>query len=201
MDNVTRYPLCWPVGWKRNPLGGVRRSSFSSRGREITVYDATSRLERELGFLHAEDMILSTNLRTGLRGDPLSSQREPADRGAAVFFKLNKKDRVLACDVYTTVAGNIAALAAHIDALRRIERYGVGTMEQAFAGYDALPPPSEDNRPQWRRILGFKPETVVTAEDVKLNFRALAKAAIGNEERLVALNLARDQAMVELGYR
>jgi hypothetical protein len=33
------------------------------------------------------------------------------------------------------VADNIAAIAAHIDAIRRQDRYGVGTLDQAFAGY------------------------------------------------------------------
>jgi len=36
------------------------------------------------------------------------------------------------------VSDNIAAIAAHIEALRAQERYGVGTIEQAFAGYSAL---------------------------------------------------------------
>lgn len=208
-ENVTRYPLSWPMGWKRNQLGGVKRSAFSSHGRAITVYDATSRLSSELDRLGARDAILSTNLRTGLRGDPLSSQPEPKDPGAAVYFKLRTatpagagtvlREKVLACDLYTTVAGNIAAIASHIDALRRIERYGVGTMDQAFAGYDQLPPPSAENRPVWRAILGFRPEAQVSQDDVRVNFRALAKASIGNEERLKALNLARDQALAELG--
>jgi hypothetical protein len=180
-------------------LGGVKNPAFTSHGRKITVYDAITRLDAELERLRAEDSILSTNLRTGLRGDPLSSQGEPKDPGVAVYFKLNGHDRVLACDLYTGVAGNIAAIASHIDALRRIERYGVGTIEQAFAGYDALPPPGPENRPIWRAILGFKPDTTVTPDDVKVNHRALAKASIGNEERLRILNVARDQALVELG--
>jgi hypothetical protein len=191
--------LAWPVGWKRNTIGGVSRTPFRSGKGKVTVYDAITRLERELERLGADNPILSTNLRTGLRGDPLSAQPQPADRGAAVYFKLNGKDRVLACDVFTEVAGNIAAIANHIDALRRIERYGVGTMDQAFAGYDALPAPSAENRPMWRAILGFRPDTEVSVDDVRVNHRALAKASIGNDERLRVLNVARDQALVELG--
>ena len=33
---------------------------------------------------------------------------------------------------------NIAALAAHIRAIRSVENYGVGTLEQAFRGYQSL---------------------------------------------------------------
>jgi hypothetical protein len=63
-----------------------------------------------------------------------------------VYFKLHGKDRVLACDKWDRVADNIAAIAAHIDAIRRQDRYGVGTIDQAFAGYSALPPPGGTSR-------------------------------------------------------
>jgi hypothetical protein len=202
-DKVTRYPLAWPTGWKRNPLGGSKYTPFKSgkahyKGK-VTVNDAITRLEAELGRLGATDAVLSTNLRTGLRGDPLSGQPEPADRGAAVYFKLKGQDRVLACDTYTTVAGNVAAIANHIDALRRIERYGVGTLEQVFAGYDALPPPSDDNRPPWRQVFGIHPTATISPADVNLVYRARAKQVANDERALCILNLAREAAMRELG--
>ena len=75
-------------------------------------------------------------------------------------------------------------------------------MAQAGAGYVGLPPPSEDNRPAWRRTLGFKPMGKVTADDVNVNYKALAKASATNEVRLLEINLAREAALRELstGY-
>jgi hypothetical protein len=215
MTSPSKYPLAWPFGWKRNPLGGRRTSPFKSGRNKVTVYDAITRLERQLDLLHATDPVLSSNLRTGLRGDPLSNQPEPQDRGVAVYFKMRSTvrsrdsggevrsqelvDRVLACDVYTTTSGNIAAIANHIDALRRIERYGVGTLDQAFAGYDALPAPSANNRAPWRSIFGIHPTANITPEDVNLVYRARAKNVATNESALLTLNLAREDAMRELG--
>lgn len=195
--NPTRNPLAWPVGWPRSTE--LHNARFKSHGRDITISAAIERLELELQRLGATDTLLSSNLKLSLSGMPYSGQGEPKDRGIAVYFKLDGADRVLACDRYLSCAGNIAAIANHIDALRRIERYGVGTIAQAFAGYNALPPPSPENRPQWRKVLRFHPTAKVSAEDVKVNFRALAKNVATDETALRELNLARDAALQELG--
>jgi hypothetical protein len=197
MNEATRFPLSWPLGWPR--VSERVPSRFTSQRRDITIHGAIQRLEAELERLGATDAMLSSNLKLSLGGVPFSGQAEPKDAAVAIYFKLKGHDRVLACDRYTSASGNIAAIAAHIDALRRIERYGVGTIEQAFAGYAALPPPSDDNRPPWRTILGFKPNGPVTVDDVRVNYRALAKQAINDDMRLQVLNLARDQALRDLG--
>lgn len=197
MPDPTRNPLAWPTGWPRTT--DKERSRFTSHKRDITLSAGMQRLETELERLGATDVLLSSNLKLGISGVILSGQAEPRDNGIAVYFKLNDHDRVLACDKYLAAAANIAAIAAHIDALRRIDRYGVGTMEQAFAGYVGLPPPSADNRAPWRATLGFKHDAKVTASDVQINFRSLAKASATDEDRLRELNLARDAAFAELG--
>ena len=197
MTNPTRNPLAWPQGWPRSTE--LKAAPFRSHGRYITISAACQRLERELELLGATDPMMSSNLKLSLSGVPYSGQAEPKDRGVAIYFQLDGQDRVLACDRYLSCAGNIAAIANHIDALRRIERYGVGTIAQAFAGYNALPPPSEDNRPAWRETLGFRPDTKVTPADVNLNYRTLAKKDPTNEYRLLDLNLAREAALRELG--
>jgi hypothetical protein len=184
-------------------MGGNLRTRFKSYRSEVIVSKAIDRLQAELRRLGARDAVLSTNLRLGLRGEPLSGQPEPKDRGVAVYFKLKGKDRVLACDLWTSVAGNIAAIAAHIDALRRIERYGVGTLEQAFAGYDSLPAPGADNDPPWRKVLGLNGGPV-TEEQVSAAYRELAKVCHpdlqgGSHEAMAQLNRARDKGLAEIG--
>jgi len=215
-----RYPLSWPFGWKRTPAADRKASGFRETAMRTTTFynqqtlrqdikqlkgsklvsmrTACDRLEDQLERLGASDVIMSTNVELTIYGEPKGGRTNPSDPGAAVYFKLGGHDRTMACDKWATVPENIAAIANHIDALRRIERYGIGTLDQAFAGYTGLPPPSEDNRPAWRKTLGFKPMSTVTPDDVQVNFRALSKAAIGNADRQVELNLARDAAMREL---
>ena len=199
MPDPSRSPLSWPHGWPR--CDDLKSSRFKSHGRDITISAAIDRLENQLVRLGATDSLLSSNLKLGMTGVPLSGQAEPKDRGVAVYFKLDGADRVLACDRYLSCAGNIAAIANHIDALRRIERYGVGTVAQAFAGYAALPPPGAENRPPWRAMMEFGPNDRVTADVVQARYRSLAKLVATNEGALLNLNLARDAAMRELGVR
>jgi hypothetical protein len=221
MSEVTRFPLSWPLGWKRTPAREREAASFTetttvtrrewnvaeqrsvdvaSKGtKRVGLPTARERLTDQLGRLGAANGLVSTNLQLTSYGLPRAGMVEPADPGVAVYFELHGKDRVLACDRWSTVAGNIAAIAAHIDAIRRVDRYGVGTLDQAFAGYDALPAPGSDNRPPWRAVLGFPPDTPVTPEQVSLYYRSKAKEVATNEAALLQLNLARDAALQELG--
>jgi hypothetical protein len=183
----------------------VERSDYSAPRRwrrpakRITLPTARERLVSQLRWLEAKNALTSTNLQLTSFGLPRADRAPPADPGVAVYFELHGKDRVLACDRWETVADNLAAIANHIDAIRRVERYGVGTMDQAFMGYDALPPPSAANASPWRMTLGFKPGTVVTVDEVKLMYRTRAKVWATDEAMLKELNLARDAALRELG--
>ena len=79
----------------------------------------------------------------------------------------------MACDKWLEVRDNIGAIAKHIDALRGIDRWGVGSLEQAFRGYQQL----EDftQGVPWRRVLGFKDDQDVTLEMAEARFKELAK--------------------------
>ncbi len=218
-DGVTRYPLSWPVGWKRTAPAARRAAQFSRREQEyhtradgsrysysvkkdLSVFDATRRLSEELARLigDGKPFVLSTNMELRQDGMPRSDRRAPADPGAALYFKLRGQDRCLACDRYTTVAGNIAAIAAHIEALRAIERYGVGTLDQAFAGYTALPS-RVDDAIAWWDVLRIE-RSKATPETVAAAFRALALTHHpdrgGNTELMTKITLARDAALREL---
>jgi hypothetical protein len=204
-ERPTSYPLAWPLGWPRNRVR--QRARFSSDGgsKSVTISDGLRRLEAELKRLGVPDwnVIVSSNLVLGQRGMPLANQAEPRDPGVAAYFKLRGKDRVLACDRWYRTAENLAAIAAHIDAIRRVDRYGVGTLDQAFAGYTPLPPPGADNRAPWRAIFEFASDAVVTRDDIDRRFKALAMRLHpdrgGTQEGMAQLNQARDDAMREVG--
>lgn len=197
------YPLQWPFGWKRTPPHSRQRAKFAKVDtdalgykaiKELTVSQALDRLFRELELLHASSCVASTNIETRLDGTPRSDRRAPDDPGVAVYFKLHGHDRVLACDKWDRVADNIAAIAAHIDAIRRQDRYGVGTIDQAFAGYSALPPPASSSRPArpWHEVLGVRPNA--TLKEAEAEYRRRAKAAHpdygGSADRMAELNAA-----------
>jgi hypothetical protein len=206
MQNEASYPLAWPAGWPRTEPAKRRRAMFGTRAgaseriRELTVAEATERLQCELDRLAAGHPVLSTNLEARLDGRPRSGAWEPDDSGAAVYFTLKERRTVLACDRWLRVADNIAAIAAHVEALRGIERWGVGTLEQAFRGYQAI----EDLRAgvPWRRVFGIVGGEAVTLAQVETIFRARARETHpdrgGSHEAMAELNRALADARREL---
>lgn len=196
-DEAQRYPLAWPLGWPR--AKHRRHGAFRHQGRPITATAAVARLSDELQRLGAVNEVLSTNVRTRLDGSLRLNEGAVGDPGAAIYFTLKKAQRVLACDSYFTLADNIAAIAAHIEALRRIDRYGVGSLEQAFAGYAALPVNTAAN---WRDVFGFPEGSRPTLDAVNEKFVELARAAHpdagGTHEQMARLSEARAFARKEL---
>jgi hypothetical protein len=209
-----RFPLSWPSGWPRTPYGrrqhakfyGTKHVSYPGGGgytqkTDLSVGEAVGRLAVELKRLgvRSEDWLISSNLQVRLDGLPYSNQSNAPDPGVAVYFRLKKSDRVLACDAWHRVADNIASIAAHIEALRAIDRYKVGTLDQAFAGYTALPAKGST----WRTTLGFPPDAAVTVDEVDRAFRERARTSHpdvngGSHDAMASLTQARDEARREL---
>lgn len=171
------YPLRWP---SERPRSQERKQAlFRDGGRALTLTRARGRLQSQIGMMttvgHSyrfTETILSTNIRFTASGarDQNVSRRDPDDPGVAFYFKLDRHPHVLACDRWFTVADNIAAIAAHIAALRGQERWGVADLRQAFAGHVAPPLPDP-----WWVILGITrdaPKDAVTAA-----YRKMAKTA------------------------
>lgn len=207
-EEIERYPLSWPAGWPRTPPGKIERAKFGSRvtheggwsSRErITNYAARERLLDELSRLGAQGLVLSTNIPTRQDGLPYSNAKEPRDHGVAVYFRLRGEPRVLACDRWDRVADNMAALAAHIDAMRGQARWGVGSLDQAFAGYKALP--AVGARKAWHEVLGVVAHEATGT--VELRIRTLQREHHpdrgGNGAQMAEINAAADEFRRERG--
>lgn len=196
------HPLQWPQGRPRRPPGARKAAAFGKLGPrgyrvELTLADARGRLQGEIDLLRARSIVLSTNVELRLDGLPRSGQPEPKDPGVALYFDLGGKPHVLACDTYRRVADNIAALAAHIEATRKIERLGVATAAEMFAGFQALPAPGAT---PWWQVLAI-PQASGAAE-IEAAFRRLARERHpdrpgGSHDMMADLNRAREQGMKE----
>ncbi len=162
------YPLSWPVSWART---NYRRGSDFGRH---SIAECVDEITRQLKLLGATDIVISTNLRVRQDGLPYSNQAQPGDTGVAVYFKLRKADRVLACDRWIRVEDNMWSIAKHIDALRGQQRWGVGSVEQAFAGYAALPAAGQSSGESWWSVLDVA--ATASNDDVRAAYRAKVKA-------------------------
>lgn len=207
---IPRYPLEWPLGWKRTPSYQRKRANFGKRvasqpggyryKESLSVGDGMSRLLGELRRMGVGRITLSSNLRIKTDGLPYSQQaKQLDDPGVAVYFSLRGKALVLACDRWSSAADNMAAIAGHIEGVRASERYGVGTIEQAFAGYKSLP---ADTAANWRVVLGFPRESQPSRAQIDTAYKALAREKhpdVGGDDASMAhLNRARDYAYAEI---
>lgn len=192
------YPLRWPAD---RPRARARKPAlFRNDGRPLSLTVARKRLVDQVAALtphrakwRVTDVLLSTNIRFTASGarDQNVSRRDPADPGVAFYFDLDGRPHVLACDRWDTVQDNIAAIAAHIEALRGQERWGVADLRQAFAGHAALPPPEP-----WWEVLGVSRDA--SPGEVSRAYRAKATTAHpdagGNRTAWDRLNGAYEQA-------
>ncbi|MBU0516736.1 MAG: J domain-containing protein [Proteobacteria bacterium] len=185
------FPLHWPQGWPRTPANRRRRSQFAT-----PFSRARDGLLDELRLLGARYVTLSTNVGLRLDGLPYASRREPDDPAVAVYFELNGTPHVLACDKWDRVQDNTQAIRKHVEAIRGQERWGVGTLEQAFKGYKALPDPSQ--KPWWE-VLGVSRHDSLA--EIEAAYRRQARTTHpdhgGDPEAFKRLTVARDQARNE----
>lgn len=191
-DAITAYPLSWPPGKPRTPEKDRRYGQFGrqveTKGalsswkskRKVTVNEAIRRIRAQVTAytrrgrtwrIDPDDVIVSTNLRTRLDGLPYSNSKEPDDPGVAVYMELDDRPICIAVDTYKSVADNLAAVAAVLEALRALERHGSGLMEAAFTGFTALPAPGQVQALDWRRVLEYDGTDLAEA---KTRFRQLA---------------------------
>ncbi|MEI6418270.1 MAG: J domain-containing protein [Sphingomonadales bacterium] len=163
-----------------------------SRGTKTvaSIAVARQRLQEEIDRIGGRHVTLSTNVELRLDGQPRSDRAQPADPGAALYFQRTGKPVVLACDRWDRVADNIIAIAKHIEAIRGMERWGVGTTDQLFAGFEALPAPE-----QWWQVLGVAPTASV--DQIDAAWRDKARAAHpdqgGTDAAMARLNWAHDE--------
>lgn len=153
-DPIQSYPLAWPPRWPRTTARSEgkfnvveRRPDGSKGSRWLNVADAIKRVEYELGRLgiDRDEVVISTNIKPTLSGVPVGrGQGGIMDPGVAVYWRKGKQQRCMAIDRYTTVADNLAAIAATLEAMRAIERHGgAEILDRAFTGFVALPAPEQ----------------------------------------------------------
>lgn len=213
-DAPARYPLAWPKGRPRRKVADRVRGDFSMKSGDktvrVSVEAACGRLEEQVERLGGIYPVLSTNLELRMDGRPRVDRGQPADPGVCLYFAIKTTPYAMACDTYDSVAQNVAALAAHIEATRRIERYGVATAAETLQAFSALPPPppgkgvielpqATPSRPWWE-IFGVMREQA-DEETVAALYRAKARKLGAADPALLDLNLARDAAVAEIKAR
>jgi hypothetical protein len=204
----------WPG--KDRPSTGNRNAPFRAK------YAATlDLLESELNELHAKDITIQAFFaRQEIRNDgwPYSSAK-PRYPGVIVGFRRHfrqwnsktssyrewKEEMSFPCDTFCSWEDNIRAIALALEALRKIDRYGVTQAGEQYKGWARLPEaaPAEEMTREMAAIYiaGYSavPKDYILAGTTQLN-DAYRKAAgilhpdnqqTGNHEAFVRLQKAK----------
>lgn len=143
--NFTFEPL---TTWPRPDTRPRKRSPFASS------YNQTQDLlKSEMKAVKARNIVIQMALSWGsIRGDnwPYANAR-PSHPGVILRFDMPYMQdgrpglmaMVMPCDNYLSWQDNLRAIALSLDALRKVNRYGVTQRGEQYRGFDALPGASE----------------------------------------------------------
>lgn len=197
MSAPSAYPLTWPAGKPRTPSQRRASGRFTSAGSPLSMVYAVGRVEREIARLGGIYPLISSDVVLRLDGKPRSGQPQPTDPGVCVYFQMGGKPYAMACDAYTKVEQNVAAIAAHIEATRAITRHGVASAAEALSAFQALPAPGG---PHWTVTLGLSRAS--TSDEIKAAHRRLMLESHpdrgGSDDAMAEINAARDQALKDI---
>ena len=138
------YPLAWPTG--------VPRTRYPIRGpfgKDRSVADQLDEVERQLRLMEVSASVISSNLPARKDGRPRADGLlRFTDQGVCVYWTARamrggqsiKVPHAMPCDKWDRIEHNLRAIAMSLDAMRGLTRWGAVTVEQAFAGFAALPP-------------------------------------------------------------
>jgi len=119
-----------------------------TRSRVYARFDSTHAatmelLEREIAMLDGRDVVIGGGWREKdirLDGQPRSNAPNPSEHpGVEVSFSVAKRGRlVFRTDRFDRWQDNLRAIALAMEALRKVERYGVADSGQQWAGFAQL---------------------------------------------------------------
>ena len=198
------YPLQWPPGMPRTTYRTHPKfGSHFSKDRDSVIWQLKKR--------GASQIVITSALPVRRDGLPYAATGAE-DPGIAVWFVRKGKEGVIACDNWIRVADNLRAIDKSLEALRGLDRWGCAQIvEQAFAGFAALPPGDDPGGPAlpvvrpWREVLGGFPAGL-DDDDLfalaKARHRKLISEAHpdlgGDPARAAEINAAFDAATAEL---
>lgn len=165
----------WPGKLTRNR----RRAPFRSGwGQTMDL------LDRELHHIGATGVVLLMALRPQeIRNDgrPRADAR-PQHPGVILCFVKSGAPVRMPCDAFDDWGDNVRAIALSLEALRKVDRYGVSKTGEQYKGWAALPPPNGDD---WTRTEAFNFIALllgVTETDLSAGLRLDAEAVLRKAE-------------------
>lgn len=137
-ENLRIKPI---VAWPGEPTSWTHRQRSPFRTAWSTTLDL---LSKELRIISAREVILQVDIEERwfrIDGYPRANavQKGP---GVILTFDAFKTTLSYPCDTYDDWQDNVRAVALALEALRKVDRYGVTKRGEQYQGFKALPPGS-----------------------------------------------------------
>ncbi len=202
MEIRYEYPPKMPPGWHATPLNS-RAHHHNSFSRTLAISEAARYLEDEILALRPTAATVYSAYQH-LNNDRLR-KKMGHDTAVSVGLKLGGKSHLIACDKWFLIEHNLYALHLSLRAVRSIEDWGAASALRMLSVFS----PQIETRdrevhesivmqdvPEWMMKLGLGP--TATLEDANAVYRRRAKLVGNDEEALLLLNGAMDDARKHL---
>lgn len=133
---VTFRPIdFWPAEFKPTGLPGNGGNPFRA-----SYSDTLERLDRELGRLGAHSVVIQIAIREDeVRNDGLPrSTARPSGPGVIISFESRHGPLRYGTAEFANWQANLRAIALGLEALRKVERYGIGKRGEQYQGWRQL---------------------------------------------------------------
>jgi len=133
---ATFRPIVWlgPITPWEN-----RRSRWTFKASWQATLDL---LDRELDYLNAEAVIIEADFSESdirIDGMPRSNARQPEFPGVRISFDTSMGRLAYQTDTCDNWQHNVRSIALGLEALRAVDRYGITSRSEQYAGFKALP--------------------------------------------------------------
>lgn len=200
IDLKFSHPVQWPSDQQLTPK--YEKSINRSFNAGMSVAEAIGFLQEEVNaFDGVKEAVLFTDFED--IDKPARTRRVGHDNAAMIRLKLASGTYRLACDRWVSVEQNIYALHLGLRNIRSNVSFGVGDVAKALGGYALTLAATGSSAgvtkvlEEWRLVLGLG--HTATLDDAHAVYRRRAKSAANDQDELVRLNLAMDEAAKELG--
>lgn len=204
MNYTTRPISTWP---------GTRTGPRTTSRFKATYGASEDLLLRELQHLRAKDVVLEIDISASdLRLDgTLRANARPQGPRVCLYASTKHGPLMMPCDTFTDWRWNVRAIALSLEALRQVDRYGCAARGEQYRGWTAIPASTSMTtkvEAAWRLladILGGDTPSPRDRAALDRCYRDAAKVAHpdagGTEERMAAVNRARETILLDLGER
>ncbi len=158
--------------WPRKETAGRISAPF------VAPYTKTlDLLEYELGKLKARDIVIQADFAMAdlsNDGQPRSG-KFPRSPRVILSFEGSKGALSIPCDRFISWTDNIRAIALSLEALRKVDRYGITVSDEQYRGWAQLPAASGSSVSDmpWWSVLGCRRDA--TRSEVEARYRELAR--------------------------